>query len=340
MATHAVRLPVARTTSSFPAILYGVLLSGVGFAVYLFGVLLRFVGIFVDPGGHSVGIIRGMVWYSGIPVVAGMGLIALDLVVLFPRKRSRTDVEWDPPQNHQLTVVLTAYNDEQSIGLAVKDFRRHPRVRRVIVVDNNSRDRTSEIARAAGATVIHEQRAGYGNCVFRALEEGMKSPDTELTLLCEGDMTFRAYDIEKFLAYAPHAEIVNGTRIAEQLRQKHTQLTTFMFFGNFFVGKLLEAKHIGKGTLTDVGTTYKLCRNSTLRRLLPLLRREINLEFNAHFLDRALANGFSLVECPVTFHSRVGASKGGNTSNARALRVGLRMILGIVIGWRPLQWFR
>jgi hypothetical protein len=161
----------------------------------------------------------------------------------------------------------------------------------------------------------------------------MACTDTELTLLCEGDMTFRAYDIDKFLAYAPHAEIVNGTRISEQLRAHRTQLTTFMYYGNFFAGKLLELKHIGRGTFTDVGTTYKLCRNVTLERLLPLLNAGINLEFNAYFLDTALANGVSIVECPVTFHERVGVSKGGNASNRRALKVGLRMMSGIVFGW-------
>ncbi|MBC7520157.1 MAG: glycosyltransferase family 2 protein, partial [Sandarakinorhabdus sp.] len=38
----------------------------------------------------------------------------------------------------------------------------------------------------------------------------------------------------------------------------------FMYYGNLFVGKLLEAKHLGPGTITEVGTTYKRCRRSTL----------------------------------------------------------------------------
>ena len=72
-------------------------------------------------------------------------------------------------------------------------------------------------------------------------------------MLCEGDRTFRAFDLEKLLAYAPHADIVNGTRIVERLRQHTTQLSTFMYYGNLFVGKLLEAKHLGRSTLTDRG---------------------------------------------------------------------------------------
>ena len=129
-------------------------------------------------------------------------------------------------------------------------------------------------------------------------------------------------------------DIVNGTRTVELLLARDTQLSTFMYYGNLFVAKLLEAKHIGQSTLTDVGTTYKLCRRTALERLLPLLRPDmVNLEFNAYFLDTALAEGFALVECPTTFHPRIGVSKGGNTSNWRALTVGLRMIRGIVFGW-------
>ena len=40
------------------------------------------------------------------------------------------------------------------------------------------------------------------------------------------------------------------------------------------------------------------------------------------------------VECPVTFHARVGQSKGGNVNNLRALSVGIRMIRGIAFGWK------
>jgi glycosyltransferase involved in cell wall biosynthesis len=326
--------PVPRGIAAFPASLYGILISGTGFVIYLLGVMIGFFRIFLDPHEHWIQVADRIIWYSGMPVVAGLILILFDLTMLLPKKRSRRTIYWNPLINTDLTVVLTAYNDEPSIGSAVEDFRSHPKVKRVIVVDNNSEDRTAEVARQAGALVITERRQGYGNCVLRALQEGSRCTDAELTLLCEGDMTFRSYDIEKFLAYIPHADIVNGTRISEQLRAHRTQMTLFMYYGNFFGGKLLELKHIGRGTFTDLGTTYKLCRNSALEHLLPLMNPGINLEFNAHFLDIALGNGIRIVECPITFHNRVGISKGGNTNNWRALNVGARMIIGIVIGWR------
>ncbi|MGD0047012.1 MAG: glycosyltransferase [Bryobacteraceae bacterium] len=325
----------ARPKTKFLALLYGLLFVGIGLAGYCLGVSLGFCRLFFDPYGSLRIVAERLLWYSGMPLTIGVGLILVDLFILLPGKRTRLDVAFEVLPNTDVTVVLTAYNDESSIGLAVADFRVHPRVKRVIVVDNDSQDRTSEVAREAGAIVVLETQPGYGHCVWRALREGSRYRDTDLTLLCEGDMTFRAYDIEKFLAYIPHADLVNGTRIVEQLRVRNTQLTTFMYYGNFFTGKLLEAKHIGRGTFTDVGTTYKMCRNRALGRLLTLLDPGINLEFNAHFLDTALTNGFSIVECPITFHDRVGVSKGGNVSNRRALKVGLRMIAGIVFNrWK------
>ncbi len=261
----------------FPAMLWGVLLLGLGLTTYVCGVLLAATRHLTDRWLPVTEISRAIVWYCGMPVVAGILLI---------------------------------------------------------VVDNNSRDATALRAAEAGAVVLVHKAPGYGQCVYRALTEGLAFEDTGLTLLCEGDRTFRASDIEKFLAYAPHAEIVNGTRIVEQLRSPRTQLTALMYYGNFIVGKLLELKHIGRGTLTDVGTTYKLVRNNALARLLPHLNPGVNLEFNAHLLDTALGLGITVVECPVTFHPRVGESKGGNRNNWRAAAVGSRMMLGILFGWK------
>ena len=260
-----------------PLLLYALALILVGLAVHLVGALAYVVTEMLAPGSLAPAWPVRLLMVSGGLILLATGLTLAELLVFLPRKRQRHDVMMEPPAVRDLTVVLTAFNDEASIALAVDDFRAHPLVRRVIVVDNNSADRTSEVARAHGAIVVQEAQQGYGRCVYRALQEGLSYSDTELTLLCEGDMTFRAYDIDKFMSYIAHADIVNGTRIVEQLRAHRTQLTNFMYYGNFFVGKLLEAKHLGKGTFTDVGTTYKLCRNSALRALFPFLNGSINL---------------------------------------------------------------
>lgn len=319
-----------------PFLFWGALLVSAGFAIYFFGILFSIVRLVLNLGPEAAQWNAYVVWYSGVPTTLGLVLGAIDLFLLFPKKRRLPRwIEGVELPSRQVTVALTAYNDEESIREAVADFRDHPLVQRVIVVSNNSRDRTMERAAAAGAIVFNETNPGYGHCVFRCLTEALQFPDAQIIVLCEGDCTFRALDLEKFVAYLPHAELVNGTRIVEQLRAYNTQLSTFMYYGNFFVGKLLEAKHLGRGTFTDVGTTYKALRRPALQHLLPhLTPKKVNLEFNAHFIDKALQLGLVTVECPVTFHPRVGLSKGGNVNNLRALHVGLKMIFGLAFGWK------
>jgi glycosyltransferase involved in cell wall biosynthesis len=322
---------------SAPFLLWGGLFVLIGFALYLLGILLSLLRIVLRLGPVVYEWNQEIIWYSGVPTTVGILLCAVDLIFMLGRKRrSPRWVEGNEAgelQPSALTVVLTAYNDEDSIAAAVKDFREHPLVKRVIVVSNNSSDRTMKNAAEAGAIVFNEEKPGYGQCVYRCYQEALNFPDASIIVLCEGDRTFRARDIDKFMAYLPHAEIVNGTRIVEQLRAYDTQLNTFMYYGNFFVGKLLEIKHLGHGTFTDVGTTYKVLRRDALERLLPYLNPKINLEFNAYFLDTALRLGTIVVECPVTFHPRVGVSKGGNVNTRRAMAVGLRMMKGIFFGW-------
>lgn len=320
-----------------PLFYFGVLLILAGGALYFFGMLVTaasWLAALESPLQWG----QNLLAYSQWPAGFGLLLVAIDLALMLPAKR-RIERRIDAPlvTNYEATVALTAFNDQDSIEAAVSDFRAHPRVRRVLVVDNNSLDETALRAGRAGAIVIREAQPGYGRCVFRCLAEAFRYEDTSLIVLCEGDRTFRAGDLEKLFAYAPHADIVNGTRIVEQLRASQTQLGTFMFYGNFFAGKLLEVKHLGRGTFTDVGTTYKVIHRDALARLLPLLDPAVNLEFNAHLMDTALANRFLMVECPVTFHARVGASKGGNVNNWRALKTGLRMILGLTLGWKLLR---
>lgn len=314
--------------------LSGGLLILFGITAFICGALFGVLRLLVGNPAFLLEINEIVVWYSALPVVIGLMLVFIELWFFVRPKRAGKTVWFRETPNAKVTAVLTAYNDELSIGAAVKDFLASEFVSRVLVISNNSSDGTMEEAAAAGAIVHNESKQGYGACVFRALSEGAKFDDTDLVLLCEGDMTFRSADIPKFLAYIGHCDIVNGTRIVEQLQASGTQISTFIHYGNLAVGKLLELKYLGESTLSDVGTTYKLCRKESLLRLLPLLDDNVNLEFNPYFLEQAIKHKFRVIECPITFYPRVGVSKGGNVSNKVALGVGIRMVIGIVFGWR------
>lgn len=319
-----------------PFSLIGFVSVVLGFATFLIGSLLGLLNAIFLRSEYLRQVNEHVVWYSAAPVAAGLIAFAIDLRKV-AQKRSVRQFQNSPVQHVSMTVVLTAYNDELSIALAVQDFLAHPSVARVVVVSNNSTDGTERAARGAGAIVFNETTQGYGACVRRCLIEASKYSDTNVVVLCEGDMTFRAYDIDKLLSYLPHGDIINGTRIVDTLQKSNTQVTTFMHYGNLAVAKLLELKYFGSATLTDVGTTYKLMRSETASALVADATESINLEFNPYLMEIALRKGMIYIEVPITFHPRIGESKGGNSSDLVAVKVGLRMAIGILLGWRSIR---
>jgi len=155
----------------FRAMMWGSLFLAAGLVDYVLGILLASVRHPLAAWLPAREISLFMIWYGGMPVMAGILLVAFEVVVLVPLKRRTTEVPFDAVRERRVTAVLTAFNDEKSIAAAVRDFSAHPLVRRVLVIDNNSHDATACRAREAGATVIVHREPGYGPCVFRALSE-------------------------------------------------------------------------------------------------------------------------------------------------------------------------
>ena len=315
--------------------LIGYMLITVGLIVYFFGLVIsipRNIFFFGDQQLHMIN--SFIVLYSGIGVQFGIILLILDIYILLPKIKKDNKIRLNTIDKPTCTVALMAYNEEDSIYSAVQDFNNHEKVKRVIVINNNSSDNTKLEAERAGAIVIDEKNQGYGYCFVRALLEASSYEDTSISVLCEGDMSFRAYDLDKMYAYIKHTDIVNGTRTVDRLQDGSSQLTAFINYGNIYAGKLLEMKYFGSCNLTDVGTTFKMCRNDALLEIIALLNPEkINHEMNPYFMDTALSKGYDIIECPITFHKRIGYSKGGNASSYEAFKLGIRMIWGISFGW-------
>src|SRR4051812_36132460 len=137
---------VVHRTYHIPFLMYGMLSVCLGLGMYLFGVILAVPRYLMGLDAILLPINEWIVWYSGVPIMAGIGLALSDLLFLFRRKRHQNRVRVDDIGNRGLTVALTAYNDEESITAAVSDFLSYPMVRRVIVVSNNSTDATFECA--------------------------------------------------------------------------------------------------------------------------------------------------------------------------------------------------
>jgi hypothetical protein len=238
------------------------------------------------------------------------------------------------PPNSRAVVAITAYNDGEATAQAVTDFRRQPGVVGVLVVDNNSTDGTAALAAAAGATVIHESRQGYGYACIRGLTEGLRVPEADVVILTEGDGTFFAEDTAKFLAYIEDADLVVGNRVVRGLIDADSQMDHFFTWGNMAVAMLLrlrfwDGRHLGPAGLMDVGCTYRAIRRPALETILPDLLVGGN-HFSPHMLLVAMARDLRVIEIPIRLRRRVGESKGASQSFWKGLQVGLTMIWHIM----------
>src|SRR5678815_4745939 len=128
-----------------PLFFLGSLMILFGLGTYFFGIAFSMFRLLFQLGEPFRSWNAAIFWYSGLPTTVGVCLAGLDLALLFPAKRreSRRKI-LAPVTDKHVVVAVTSYNDEKSIEPAVADFVNHPLVKHVIVVYNNSRDRTSD----------------------------------------------------------------------------------------------------------------------------------------------------------------------------------------------------
>lgn len=206
-------------------------------------------------------------------------------------------------RNRTVSVVIPAYNEEETITQVVMDFVQDPLVDEVLVVDNNCKDATAERARAAGARVVQESEAGYG----RALMAGMRAATGEMMILTEADGSFKAHDVEKLLAYLLDAGMVVGTRTTRQLVQQAANMGRILRWGNVFMAKYLELLWFipHEPRFTDVGCTYRGLWKETFDKIEPSLHRA-GPAFSPAMMCEALMKGFRVIEIPVHYYPRLG----------------------------------
>ena len=222
-----------------------------------------------------------------------------------------------------VSIVLPAYNEERYIRSAVEDFFLDGVVDEVVVVDNNSRDRTAAEAAATRARLVQERAQGYGN----ALRRGLREATGDLVIMAEPDGTFVGRDVMKLLAYADDFEMVCGTRTTRELIWQQANMGWFLRWGNWIVAKMIQVLY-GGPSLTDCGCTLRLTHRAALVRI-----QEDLTVGGSHFLPEmviaALKRGVTVIEVPVNYRRRIGDSK-ITGSFTGTLRTGVNMI-GLIL---------
>ena len=98
--------------------------------------------------------------------------------------------------NQSVAILVPCYNEELTVAKVIDDFRRELPDAVVYVYDNNSSDRTAQIARDHGAVVVREPRQGKGNVVRQMLRD----IDADCYVLVDGDDTYPAEAVHALIA--------------------------------------------------------------------------------------------------------------------------------------------
>jgi glycosyltransferase involved in cell wall biosynthesis len=184
----------------------------------------------------------------------------------------------------RIAVILPCYNEEAAIGATVAGFRAALPSATVYVYDNNSRDRTREIAAQAGAVVRNERQQGKGHVVRRMFAD----IDADVYVMADGDLTYdpKAAPAMVDLLLAEQLDMVVGTR-------RHDEETAYR--GGHLIGNRaftgLLAGLFGR-SFSDIFSGYRVFSRRFVKSF-PVLSEgfEIETEMSVHALELRMPVG-------------------------------------------------
>ena len=227
-----------------------------------------------------------------------------------------------------IAVLLPCYNEEVTIGKVVHDFREALPNADVYVYDNNSTDRTAEIAANAGAIVRKEPRQGKGN-VIRAMFEDI---DADVYIMSDGDDTYPADAapamVDKILE---GYDMVIGDRLSSTYFQENKR--PFHNFGNRLVRGSING--LFDAHVTDIMTGYRAF-SFTFVKTYPVLSRgfEVETEMTIHSLN----NNLRLYEMPIQYRDRPEGSVSKLNTVGDGIKV-MTTIFRMIREYKPLPFF-
>lgn len=222
--------------------------------------------------------------------------------------------------NPTIYVIIPVYNEEASIANVIGDIPEI--VSEIIVVNNNSTDKTASVAENNGATVLSEKNKGYGNACLTGLgyiSEKQQRPD--IIVFLDGDYSDYPEELTKIISpiIEDNIDFVLGARTSK-LRQKGA-MTIPQIFGNWLATSLMRLFFGSK--FTDLGPF----RAIKYAKLLELHMEDKTYGWTVEMQLKVIEKKYSYVEVPVNYRKRIGVSKVSGTAKG-VIFAGVK-----ILGW-------
>lgn len=220
----------------------------------------------------------------------------------------------------KVVVIIPAHNEEKSIGKVLNDIPKEV-VNNVIVVSNCSTDNTMSVAEQAGATVLEENRKGYGWACLKGIEKA-RELNGEIIVFMDGD--YSDYPEEVSMLVEPilnkKMDLVIGSRVLGK-REKGS-LTPQQVFGNWLATKLIRIFYGGR--FTDLGP-FRAIKMSSLEELN---MSDKTYGWTIEMQIKSVKQKMHYCEVPVNYRKRIGVSKVSGTIKGTVL-AGIKIIFAV-----------
>lgn len=220
----------------------------------------------------------------------------------------------------KIKVIIPAFNEEKAIANVINEIPKT--VSEIIVISNNSTDNTIKVAEEAGATVLSENRKGYGYACLKGLEYISKQDmKPDIVVFLDGDYSDYPEELTKIIApiLNDNIDFAVGARVAS-LREQHS-MTPQQIFGNWLATFLMAL--FFKAKFSDLGPF----RAIKYEKLLALNMQDKTYGWTVEMQLKVLKQNMSYVEIPVRYKNRIGVSKVSGTVKGSVM-AGIK-----IIGW-------
>ena len=204
---------------------------------------------------------------------------------------------------HRVLVLVASLNEEEGIGPTLAELNQVLENPAFLVVDGNSTDRTTEIAKESGAEILIQKEKGKGNAIAQAISH--VNGDVEYVILIDADFSYPAEYLPRMMRILdenPQVGMVCGNRFNSHFRFE--SMHSVLYLGN----RLIAFAHnlLNGVQMRDPLTGLRVVRWKVLKNWAPKSEGfDVEVELN-HHVER---QGYGIVEVPIFYRPRLGEKK-------------------------------